>query len=419
MLFVRKGSRSIHGRTRPPRAFPARGAAIVAIAGVAGLVLTGCGSSPSTSGRPHAATIVVQPSRSAKRATQPTSTTQAGQATGTAPTSLAQPPGYLATTSNTVWFLQVTDSDGSLSGSIESDGLPSGGTSVATSDFPITGSASGDSVTISFGQSSSLTTTTGTFQGRDLVLSVPLPNGSLYALTFVPSNAGAYDTALAELQAKAQANNNLQQLEAAGVTLKKNVLALKGSLNSNPLKVPIILSSKSDLAQENSDLAATQTALAGVLAGVKANPSAVGTASNVCLAALGVGNAAYVVADDSTQVGLDAEQFQTTLNAIPSQMSQIRTEVQQINAEAVGVDGNTNPSILPSSKLVKLFALVNQEMAVDVSFENSLIATANKDITTAFAYANQANTAGQCGTPQTPPGGISPVTPPNEAGINS
>jgi hypothetical protein len=110
-------------------------------------------------------------------------------------------PGYLAKDSGTVIFLQWTRSGDAVTGSMTiSASDPSSGT-VQSQTVPISGTISGDSITLAFEG----TNMTGTLSGSHLRLTGAGDNGLLAETDFVSARLDDFNAAVRVLQAQATA----------------------------------------------------------------------------------------------------------------------------------------------------------------------------------------------------------------------
>jgi hypothetical protein len=118
--------------------------------------------------------------------------------------------GYLAVASQEVDFFQLTINGSNASGTLTQAKLDS--TQVSSHQYSCTGTVSGSNVTLSFPQGFGLVTNlSGEVRGSHLLLSIPQTDGTLASEDFAPSNSGAYNSAVADLQTRAAAALQQQQ----------------------------------------------------------------------------------------------------------------------------------------------------------------------------------------------------------------
>jgi hypothetical protein len=117
--------------------------------------------------------------------------------------------GWEYTDSVTAMFLQWTRTSSTVKGSLAIVAMAdSAAETVTTSNGAFTGTIDGDSATLSFtGLFGSSSNIAARVQGDDLVLSVPLKDGTLRALTMKPAAATDYNQAVTTLQGRASTNH--------------------------------------------------------------------------------------------------------------------------------------------------------------------------------------------------------------------
>jgi hypothetical protein len=117
--------------------------------------------------------------------------------------------GWEYTDSVTAMFLQWTRTSSTVKGSLAIVAMAdSAAETVTTSNGAFTGTIDGDSATLSFtGLFGSSSNIAARVQGDDLVLSVPLKDGTLRALTMKPVAATDYNQAVTTLQGRASTNH--------------------------------------------------------------------------------------------------------------------------------------------------------------------------------------------------------------------
>jgi len=192
-----------------------RGVNLAALCGTLalGVVLAGCGSS----GTPP----------KARTDTNTTATTAASAAAQSL-------PGYLASSSSETIFIEFTNSNGSLSGTVQDAYLSSDGSQVETDSGSISGTVSGSNITLTvsagvLGNSN----ISGTLQSSTLVLSVPQSNGELAAVTFEPASVADYNNAVSTLQSSASETAAAQQQAQARQQAAQAAAAAAAQVKSN------------------------------------------------------------------------------------------------------------------------------------------------------------------------------------------
>ncbi|GAA4033096.1 hypothetical protein GCM10023063_15640 [Arthrobacter methylotrophus] len=117
--------------------------------------------------------------------------------------------GWEYTDSVTAMFLQWTRTSSTVKGSLAMVAMAnSAAETVTTSNGAFTGTIDGDSATLSFtGLFGSSSNIAAQVQGDNLVLSLPLKDGTLRALTMKPAAATDYNQAVTTLQGRASTNH--------------------------------------------------------------------------------------------------------------------------------------------------------------------------------------------------------------------
>jgi hypothetical protein len=151
--------------------------------------------------------------------------------------------GYLGKEEGAVAYLQLTVSASSVSGTLDAAGLNGSGDDVTSAQATVSGTLSGDHITLTFTVGPSWlggqTTLNGTVQGSDVVLTYTGTDGALVSMTFSPASTGDYNTALGKLQSQAatvQATESAaaeqSQLNAQVTAAAQQVQEDEGSLQS-------------------------------------------------------------------------------------------------------------------------------------------------------------------------------------------
>ena len=116
------------------------------------------------------------------------------------------PPGLLAVAPNGAAFLQWTQAGASLAGSITQVWESSPGSAPRPEVVDFTGVLSGASVTLTLQAGQAINGTsylTGQFDGQQLTLTYPTPDGTIASLVFTPATVADYNAAVVQLEAAA------------------------------------------------------------------------------------------------------------------------------------------------------------------------------------------------------------------------
>lgn len=108
--------------------------------------------------------------------------------------------GLLATPTGRALFIQWTPSGTRVTGSIQSAYLSTDGASLRSESGDVTGTVSGSSVTLDASALSSTGAVSGSFEGSDLLLTIPEQNGNLTTVRFSPGTVAEYNAAVAPLR---------------------------------------------------------------------------------------------------------------------------------------------------------------------------------------------------------------------------
>lgn len=130
--------------------------------------------------------------------------------------------GYLALANNGVVFIQWTEANGALSGTLTEAFTSFDPANLKHSSSPFTGVLSAGSVTLTFPQGFGTSTSwNGTLSGDSLILSYSADDGSLSTLTFHPGTVADYNAAVAEAQAAAAAAGAEQDAAASAAAAQQ------------------------------------------------------------------------------------------------------------------------------------------------------------------------------------------------------
>ena len=119
--------------------------------------------------------------------------------------------GLLATPTGEALFVQWTRTQNRLTGTMQLAYLSSNGAHLDSQSGAISGTQAGSSVTLSVGKLFSSSALSGSFEGSNLLLSIPEPNGSLAAIRFSSSSVAQYNAALIPLRISAEQTSALDQ----------------------------------------------------------------------------------------------------------------------------------------------------------------------------------------------------------------
>ncbi len=140
---------------------------------------------------------------------------------------------YLASNADTVIFLQCTETDGLVSGSMTAASLDSDAGEVESSTVTLTGTVSGSDVNLTLSQPLGITSSvTGTISGEDLRLNIPQDDGSFVQVDLMPATVSDCNEAVAVLEAQAAQATNEQAADDAASILASDVEAVSLALST-------------------------------------------------------------------------------------------------------------------------------------------------------------------------------------------
>ena len=189
---------------------------LLAVACRAGTTSSFASVGPSATASAASTPEVAVPTTVGASPTPPVSSIIPSTAPSVAPTVVQLPTGMLATAPNGVSFLQWTQSDTMVTGSITEVWTTSAGAAPQHQVLDFTGVLSGNSVTITLSAGETINGTpllTGQFSSGQFTLTFPAPDGTISTLVFVPGTVGDYNNAVALVEA-GQASIAERRLEA-------------------------------------------------------------------------------------------------------------------------------------------------------------------------------------------------------------
>jgi hypothetical protein len=323
-----------------------------------------------------------------------------------APSSLAISPGYLATGSGFVVFVQWQNQGARLSGSYQAVASSGQAPSMTTESntLPLSGTVQGATITLSFDDDPDVF---GTLSADgSFTVNVALSSGSLAPLTFKPATPNGFNAAVASLDqqvaaanqsaASAQATQNAEaqvdQDATAVANDLQNLTSEESAVTRDVQAVP------GDLTKEAQDLTTTQSEEQTV-------QGEAGSANN--------GQTCYdagTVEYDAGGVSYDAGVVEYDANSVESDLSQLRTDVASTQSafaklqSAEAAVAHYQPVDAPDQAAVT--AAVNAATAAAssaVSTTNGYIDQANADVTAAYQAGDDASQAGSCDSSEPAP----------------
>lgn len=332
--------------------------------------------------------------------------------------STSNPPtgsGYLATGSGYVMFLQWNDANGSLDGTLQAvqeSGDPPNETTFSNT-ISVTGTITGSSLSLSVGSSP---LQFGTVSNGSFTIDIPQNNGTLAGVTFSSASASSYNRAVATMDNEiSSANQAAEQQDLmihdehkiykAAATVESDIQGVAGDESGMSSDVQGV---GSDLSGEAQDLASTKAAAQSVEAEAQRHPN--GDGGEVCGNAAGVAGDAAGVAGDASGVEGDASSVVSDIQGLQSAVSGLESDYSTYTTDEALVPSYLAPNAPPASQVSQVAAAASAAINSAVSTTNSYIAQANADVTAAYGYANDANQAGNCGSPSQAPSPQSPIS---------
>ena len=351
-------------------------------------------------------------SASSGAATPASSAASAAEATTPPAVTVAPNPaaaglsGYLAIASDGVVFLQWTQADGALTGSLTMAYTPSGDpTTLKTQNAAFTGVLSGSSVTLSFPEGLGVSTTwTGAFNGSSLVLSFATASGNLNTLTFAPASVADYNQALAQVQAQVQqaqgaasaaaaAQQQQQALQQAQQAIDQDVQQVQADLGYLPPDTTQLRADvhhiPDDLAQQAKDVQQALQDEQATLTAAQQNAAG----GDVCGDANTVQGDANTVQGDENTVEGDGNTLSGDVNTIQGATSQLQQAFQDLQG-ALAALPSYQPAGAPSQQDVSsAMDAANKAVAQAQQTYAGYLAQSRQMVQVAQGYANAAETA--------------------------
>src|SRR5581483_375237 len=175
---------------------------------------------------------------------------------------IGSPDGYLATNTNSAYFIQFTETNNQLSGHLQGIGITNNiPPQTETFSTAFTGVQNGSSVTITvsiFGFSSSVT---GTLNGNTLTLAIPQPDGHLENETFNGASIQQYNQAVDGLQnIVSQQDQQYVNSQATAASSQATVISAQATQAAQQAQIQAEQQAVSDAnSQLSSDLTTLQT----------------------------------------------------------------------------------------------------------------------------------------------------------------
>lgn len=316
----------------------------------------------------------------------------------------------------------------SVSGNLDIAALSSSSTSVNSRSLSFAGTISGESLTLTF---KGTTTLSGTVTPTKLTLDLPQTNGQISVITLVPNSTAAYNAEVAALQVSANTAAQYaqqQQTKAAQAAAEEaaahaerkairddvaNVIGDLSALQDDESQLASSVASvKNALGSEGNALAKTAQELAKVQALIKQYGT--GSGNGVC----GYANANVADYADANVAGYANANVggEASANVIPN-ISSIQSDTQSLQSDFQSLQAAeaAMPSYLPAntptaSMVQQAVAAGNTDISNAISTTNGYIGQANNEVVTAYGYVAVAYKAGNCGTPPNPPSPVSTIS---------
>jgi hypothetical protein len=336
-------------------------------------------------------------------------------------TSSGQPfiAGYLATAKHEIDFIQWTDANGYLSGSMQqvtSTGTPPS-EQATNSTLTLSGTLRGSALIVTFKFSPE---TSGTLTAKGFTLDIPQADGTLAPLAFRAATAVQFNSAVTALQTRiaqsntkeANAENAQQQRQAWQLTIDGDAAVLNSDLSSlataeSSLTSDVQAISGSSLKGQATDVATTAADEQKVLAKAKQPGAASGS---VCSDASAVGSDASAVASDASGVASDATGVTSDLSDVRSSISTVSLEISALQTDEAALPGYQPANPPDPGHVWQVVAAANVAVAAAVSTANSDIDKTNAYVTAAYQDASAADHAGNCGPSPTPPSPVDHIS---------
>jgi hypothetical protein len=295
---------------------------------------------------------------------------------------------YLCTHGTYDTLLQWRDNGGGhLSGTYQVAEL-SGQTpteTVSSNSTDLSGTLTGNAITLSIGQSQPLY---GTFTGSQLAVNVPQQDGTIQATTCTRASIADWNTTVDTLNTQAGSDNN-QALQQEHQASQASANAAMQQQADNDITTLVNFSLSGDLGQLSTDMQKVDTDLAAENTAAAQGQDGPGNLPGSCYNLTGVVSydATSVVGYDASSVfGYDLQQnLQPQISSGRSAISTVQSDISNLQAAGLSVPDNAQTAI----------SAVQSTISDAISTANSDIAHVNSDVATAYSMANNMAT-GNC-----------------------
>ena len=313
--------------------------------------------------------------------------------------------GYLAVLTNEVDFIQWTNTNGEFNGTMQvvtnttSNNFfgNSHSTKTTSQTLSITGSIHGKQLSISINFGSTLF---GTFSGNSFVVNFPQSDGTLAPMTFTKTTTAAFNNAVNELKNEAQAANVAasaqQALQNEESKISSDARAVDSIINSD------LPSDESNLASDVASVPTTLKKLNTDLATTKSEEQKVSGEVGKTDPSYVCDDASYV-ADDASYVADDLSSITSDLSSLRNNESLLQSAFSEFQSAAANLPSFSAVNAPTQAEVTSALKTASTDTSTAVSKVNSFIDQANAGVASAYEYASQAYSIGNCGQPPRAP----------------
>ena len=326
---------------------------------------------------------------------------------------------YLATGASFVDFIQLNNSNGSLSGSAEviSTTGRSPNKTTTNSTLQVLGTVHGSTISLSFDGAA---LTFGTVQGSSIVLNIPQPDGELASITFQQADAAEFNAATAQLQGSIVSDNQAAKRSQALQTEQSDVAneasAISSLISGNgyggfqqqeqSLAADVASVTKS-LTSETSDLTTTSGAEQQVIA--EAGQSGI-SSGQVCGDAAAVSGDAAAVSGDAAGVSGYVSIVEADIQALRTSVTDIQNSFAQFQSNMAALPSYRLTGAPTQNAVTQAINAANGDITAALSTTNNDIDQANNGVAMAYNDSSNAFQAGGCGPAPSPPAPLSHIS---------
>ncbi len=334
-------------------------------------------------------------------------------------TTTSSPPavgrGYLAADSTWVYFVQWTDTNGELRGTLHvltTSGQPPTET-VTSTTVPVSGTITGSTISLSIDYGAQQF---GTLTPSGFTISFRLQSGLLRAVHFEAASTSEYNYAVGKLRAEVISVNTTAAaaqrqaaeetaIRTAASTVSTNIASLAASASGVATAAKQMAG---DMQNVTDALGETKSALQADLARANARTA---TACYYAINTVAYDAANTVRYDAVNTVGYAAEQtVLLSAKQLSTSITTLRTSFAAYQSAQAKLPSYVPTNSPTQAEVTDAISKAEATVAAAISIANGYIDEANADVSTAYEYADQAINAEHCGAPPSAPSPVPHIT---------